>query len=135
MLLCCGGHDGLLPTGTLLLGWGLPIALFQAAHHHRGDELLLAVIVKLDHDALFTAGHHGAQTELQMFDLRTLGERIGSHKFSTLYSSDELLRIWGTGEMRKKLSGRSTTMDLGFMLANRMPTCLLALFTRQIAAS
>ena len=28
-----------------------------------------------------------------------------------------------TGEMRKKLSGRRTTIDLGLMLANGMPTC------------
>src|ERR1039457_2093016 len=42
--------------------------------------------------------------------------------FFTLYSSDGWLRT-GTGEMRKKLSGRSTTIDLGLMLANGMPTC------------
>jgi hypothetical protein len=29
----------------------------------------------------------------------------------------------GTGDMRKELSGRRTTIDLVFMLANGMPTC------------
>src|SRR5271165_2217965 len=63
--------DGLrLPcTRRPLLNWRRAIALLERTHHHRGDELLLTMIVKLNDNPLFGVGHDSPKSELQMFDL------------------------------------------------------------------
>ena len=83
----------LLLAGALLFDRCRPIALFQTAHHQRGDKLLFAVIVKLDDDAFFTAGQDGPQSELKMLDLGALGIRVRSHRVPKVYSSDVMLEV------------------------------------------
>ena len=73
-------RHGFLSSGPFFLGGRLPVALFQTAHHHGGDEFLLSVIVELNHDALFAAGHNGAQTEFEVLHLSALRIIIGCHK-------------------------------------------------------
>src|ERR1700683_2294419 len=80
----CRRH-GLLSAGPLLFGGWLPVALFQTAHHHGGDELLVAVLGDFDHSSLFTAEHHRAQPEFLVLDLGALVIGIGSHRL--VYSS------------------------------------------------
>src|ERR1039457_7229295 len=86
-----GCRRGLLSAGALLVCGRLAVAFLQTAHHQGGDELLFAVVVELDGDALFAAGEHRPQAELLVLDLSALRIGIGSHRFSTLYSSDGLL--------------------------------------------
>ena len=47
---------------------------FQVRDDDRADELLLAVVVELDDDALLIEGKNGARTELGVFYLGVGGE-------------------------------------------------------------
>src|SRR5205807_402742 len=100
-----GGH-GLLSTGTLFLGRGLPVALLQAGHYHIRVEFLFTVVVELDDDPLITAGHDGAEAELEMLDLRTLGIRVGGHGCYALLLG-WIAGVAGYGTIRDKSIGQN----------------------------
>jgi hypothetical protein len=69
----CDGN-GLLARGALLFRRGLPVALLQRGENDGEDELLFAVVVKLDADVLIVAGQNGSKTELAMLNLRARRE-------------------------------------------------------------
>jgi hypothetical protein len=50
------------------------IALLQVGENDLQNELLFAVIVELDHDVVFIAGHHASEPKLGMIDLGSLRE-------------------------------------------------------------
>ena len=82
-----GRRRRLFAARSFLFGRRLPVALFQTSHHHVGDELLFTMIVKFYDDPFLAAEHDRAQAETLVFHLGALGEGVGWHGFSTIYSS------------------------------------------------
>ena len=75
----CGGlgrrRGGLFAgPGGALFGRRLAVALLQVGKNDRGDELLLAVVVELDHNLFVVAGKYGTKPELAMLDLGIIRE-------------------------------------------------------------
>jgi|SRR5580693_9319674 hypothetical protein len=86
---------GLLTGRAAFLHGRLAIALFQRRQGDRKDKLLFTMVIKLDNDVFFRAGHHGAQAVLAVFDLRTLRESwFDSHKGGVLRASTFNANIW-----------------------------------------
>jgi hypothetical protein len=72
---------GLLAGGTALFDRGLAIALFKRWQGDGKNKFLFAMVIKLDNDVFFRAGHYGAQAVFAVFNLRTLCESwFDSHK-------------------------------------------------------
>ncbi len=81
-LLGGSSRSGLRLAAAALFNWRNAVAFLECRDDDMGEEFLLAMIVELDHDMLFVAGEHRAESELEVLNLGAVGESCSNSHLS-----------------------------------------------------